>query len=637
MSNWPRPIAFTLALVAIAIVSYWPVYSADFVDFDDSDYVYASPHVRTGLTAENMRWAFTSSHSSNWHPLTWISHMLDVHMFGLDARGHHVVNVGLHTANVVLLFSLLLRLTGAMPESFFCAALFAIHPINVESVAWISQRKTILSTLFALLSIWNYATYVRRGSAWRYGASLVWFGLSLMSKQLFVTLPFALLLLDYWPLRRKELEPAAGERVEWRFLARGWFKLSWEKLPYLALALAAGLATVIAQDQAISSMEIFPLQQRIYNAIISYADYLKMLVWPSRLAVFYPIISGYMSPLRALASLVFLMWLTTSAFRMGERYRYLLVGWLWYLITMLPMIGLLHVGSQRLADRYAYVPFWGLFIAIVWGGSDLLKRLPQGIRSGFLVAAMGLLLVCSATTFQQARTWANTITLFENAVTDVEHNWLAHGVLAREYYRQGEYARAVYHSEKAIPYGKSLQGVYEYYGLSLYELGLKDKAIEALQQAVQLAPDRPLPSMNLGWVYAKLGEYDRAVEQYAAAERKLTPDSTPQMRRMLYATWGNTLKDRERWEEALNKFALALEAEPQCQHVVRDAGEAELHLGHVDRAVWHLQRAVELGPGDAKAHQLLAKAYALQGKHAESETLQERARWLESQEDEPRE
>jgi tetratricopeptide (TPR) repeat protein len=627
MPHWSRLLALAAVLVAVTIVSYWPAYSADFVDFDDSDYVYATPQIKTGLKAENIWWAFTHSHSGNWHPLTWISHMLDAQMFGLDARGHHIVNVALHAVNVVLLFWLLVWLTGAMPESFLCAGLFAIHPVNVECVAWISQRKSTLSTLFALLAIWSYGAYARRGSWWQYGASLVWFSLSLMSKQLFVTLPFALLLLDYWPLRRKQLEPFNGEQVTWRLLVGGWLKLSLEKLPYLLLAIAASLATLVAQERAMLALESYPLGQRLCNVLISYAGYLRILVWPVHLAAFYPLLEENITTQKTLASGALLLVLTIAAYALGRRWRYVLVGWLWFLGTMVPMVGVVHVGSQSMADRYAYVPFWGLFIVIAWGTADLLKRAPQPMRARQVAAAVfaALLLVCGVLTYQQSKAWKNTLALFHDAAADVKDNWLAHRSLAKEYYSRGDFERAVYHSEQAIPIGYDLGRLYGYYGLALFELGSTSRAVEHLLLAKQFNTDRPMAFMNLGWIYSQIGEDKLALENLKDAADRLTSTATPYTRRQIYANWATVLTRQQRWKEALEKYDLALKADPDCDFVLRDSGEVALNLGLVDDAVRRLEEALRLKKDDFRAYYLLARAYGIQGKHAESAAMLEQA------------
>ena len=394
MVGWKTRLSLAALLVGITLTAYWPAYQAGFVDFDDSDYVNGNSHVLTGLNAENITWAFTRYHAANWHPLTWISHMIDAELFGLDARGHHVVNVLLHSANAALLFLLLAYMTGNVAASFVVAALFAIHPINVESVAWISQRKTTLSTVFGILSIWCYAAYTRHRD-WRpYVGSLALFACSLMSKQTLVTLPFALLLLDYWPLARQELATPAKSLPSWRTLLRGWIRLFPEKVPYLALALLVSAVTVLVQQQAIMSIDKLPLATRLGNVAIAYLAYLGKMFWPVNFAPFYPLYQVDITLPRVMVSVAALAAITAASYYFGRQRRYLLVGWFWYLGTMVPVIGLVQVGGQSMADRYAYVSFWGVWIAVVWGANDLWQSAVRSdVARKVTVAAIGGLLV----------------------------------------------------------------------------------------------------------------------------------------------------------------------------------------------------------------------------------------------------
>ena len=329
------------ALVAATFAAYSPALDAGFVAFDDDAYVYDNPQVSAGLGWTGVPWALVASHASNWHPLTWLSHMADVEIFGQGPQGHHFTNVALHAANAVLLFLLLASLTGALLPSFFAAGVFALHPANVESVAWISQRKTTLSTLFLLLALFGYVRYVRHRAPRAYAASLLCFALSLASKQTFVTLPVLLLLLDYWPLRRDaETEPAPR-----RAGGRAWPLLR-EKIPYLVLAAAASLVTFHVQADAMPSIEAYPLSERLGNVPIAYVRYLGMLLWPTRLAVFYPQGPGDVTTQKLLACLALLAVVTALVWRF-RRWRFLLFGWLWFLVALVPMIGVVQVGPQN--------------------------------------------------------------------------------------------------------------------------------------------------------------------------------------------------------------------------------------------------------------------------------------------------
>lgn len=359
-----RNVVLGLLLVLATLALYNPVVHHPFVNFDDDRYVIDNGHVMSGLHWSTVRWAFTTNDEANWHPLTWISHALDVQMFGLNPAGHHYVSVLLHAANVMLLFWVLWRATGATGPSLFVAALFAVHPINVESVAWVAERKSVLSMLFFLLTLWAYQEYVRRPRLGRYAGTLALFACALMAKPMVITLPFVLLLWDYWPLgvgRRKATE-AANYRLFWLML---------EKVPFFLLSLGSAIVTVKAQKagDAIGSMVQYPLTVRVENAIVSYVRYIEKAFWPVRLSPIYPHPGSSLKMWHVVGAALILAAIT-SVVAAAKRRRYLLVGWLWFLGTLVPMIGLVQVGTQAMADRYAYLPFIGLFIIVAWGAAD---------------------------------------------------------------------------------------------------------------------------------------------------------------------------------------------------------------------------------------------------------------------------
>jgi len=600
--------ALAALLVAASFAAYRPALEAGFVAFDDDAYVYENPQVAAGLGWDGVRWALSGAHASNWHPLTWLSHMADVELFGQAPKGHHFTNVALHAANAVLLFLLLASLTGAPLPSFFAAGVFALHPANVESVAWISQRKTTLSTLFALLALAGYVRWVRRRTPRDYAASLLCFGLSLASKQTFVTLPVLLLLLDYWPLRRDvETEPALRPAG-----GRPWLLLR-EKVPYGVLAAAASLVTLHVQADAMPSIEAYPLSQRLGYAPIAYVRYLGMLLWPARLAVFYPQISGDVTAPKLLACLALLAAVTALVWRL-RRWRFLLVGWLWLLVALVPMIGVVQVGAQALADRYAYTAFWGPIVALVFGAAALADRrrramlLPAaaGLAGVLVLATLGLL------ASRQARSWRDTVTLFEDAVSDTRGNWLAHRTLAAEYFGRGDYAKALHHCDECLALGRDLGTVLGTCGLALYETGRPALAAQRLEEAIRIAPDNPIGFMNLGWIHAERGEHERAAELLAEAARKLPPAAPRYAYRTVYANWGRALASLGRADEAREKYERALARDPDVAFVLRDAAQLDLE-GDPPRAARRLERAVALDPGDGKARYLLASAYALGG------------------------
>ena len=392
-------------LILLTFAVYSPVRHHEFLQFDDGPYVTNNPHVRTGFTADNVLWAFTSTIEVHWHPLTWLSHMLDCQVFGLNSGAHHLVNLALHAANVLLLFFLLSRATRSVAHSFFVTALFAVHPLNVENVAWVAERKTLLCTFFSLLTILAYEYYLQRRGWKRYLTIVCLFVLALLAKSIAVVLPVVLLLIDYWPLHRESQQP---------FFPR-WRSLIYEKLPLFALSLACAAVTVIAARSAgtLADTSVLPWTDRLENAVVSYAVYLAKAIWPANLSVYYPPPVFPLPRLAVAASLLVILLLTLAALHF-HRARYLTMGWLLFLVTLLPVIGIIQVGRQALADRYMYAPCLGLFVIIVWGSHELLHGYPTLLR----VRAVGLSLAILLLAISAARylsSWQDGVTLFSRA------------------------------------------------------------------------------------------------------------------------------------------------------------------------------------------------------------------------------
>ncbi len=515
-------IAVALAVLVLGV--YWQVGGHAFVVMDDGEYVFQNPVVARGLTLDGISWALTTFHFSNWHPLTWLSHMTDVSLFGLDAGWHHRVNLLFHLLNTELLFLVLWRMTGGMWQSAFVAALFGVHPLHVESVAWVSERKDVLSTLFWILTMGAYLRYVRRPGAGRYVPVAASLALGLMCKPMLVTLPFVLLLLDWWPLGR--LAPADAPHVPpWRVSVPVLARLAREKIPLFVLSAAACAATYLAQQKggAVTSVELYPPGLRLANATVSYVTYLRKLVWPSSLSVFYPHPAA-LPPWEVWGSAALLLAVTAAAAWQRRRRPYLAVGWLWYAGTLVPVIGLVQVGAQASADRYTYVPLIGIFLAVAWGVPPALSGLRlRRVLSGALAAVS--LTALSTAAWVQAGHWRDSVTLFSRAEAVTEGNWLALNNLGAAYQMLGQHHRAVACSKEAVRIKPDYALAWTTLGLAYENLGQLPEAVASSREAVRIKPDFALAWNNLGVAYAKLGELRQAVACFQEAVR-IKPDFT---------------------------------------------------------------------------------------------------------------
>ncbi|MGD0784400.1 MAG: tetratricopeptide repeat protein [Sedimentisphaerales bacterium] len=500
---WFIFICAVMTIVTLAV--YWQMRQYDFISLDDFGYVRDNPNVRYGFSWANVGWAFSSGYASNWHPLTWLSHMLDCELYGTNAGMHHLTNLFLHIANVLLLFAVLRAMTGALWPSAFVAALFALHPLHVESVAWISERKDVLSTFFALLTMAAYLRYVKKPSIARYLPALLLFALGLMAKPMLVTLPFVLLLLDYWPLER--FKPANMKTAK---------RLVFEKGPFFILSAASSIITIFVQK--IITVNQLPLNLRIANTFISYVKYIEKMIWPVNLAIFYPHSDMKLSMPQAFACALLLLGISAGVICLARKRKYLLFGWLWYLGTLVPVIGLVQVGGLAMADRYTYMPLTGLFIIIAWGANDLLtgwkyKKIIHGI------SATMILLALAVWTFFQAGYWRNSLTLFEHAIAVTEDNYLAHKCLADALHGQDKNEEAIEHYRKAIEIGENYASAYVGLGSVLIDTGKTDQAEEYLAKAIQLDPESGKAYGELGRAMAKKGKMSEAAALFEKAAR----------------------------------------------------------------------------------------------------------------------
>jgi tetratricopeptide (TPR) repeat protein len=470
------PWLLALLLAAITICAYWPDFSNGFLNYDDNGYVTQNSHVERGLSFANISWAFHTTIMANWHPLTWISHMADVQIFGMHPAGHHASSLILHAVNVVLLFFLLCAATGFLWRSFFVAALFAVHPLNVESVAWISERKSLLCTLFFFLALFAYGWYVRKPGIGRYLLVAAMFVLGLLAKPMIVTLPFVLLLLDYWPLNRLPLPETAAEGAE--FFRKLW-RLALEKAPLLLFSAASAWITVIAQSIAntVAVGGTYSLRVRLGNALWSYLLYILKAIWPLRLAIFYPHQEGSLPLWKAAAGLAAILGVTYFCIR-HARERYLLAGWLWYLGCMVPVIGLVQVGRQAMADRYAYTPLLGIFVLVVWWIAEHSAKWANRVEVLGVTAAVALIL-SGALTWRQTTYWKDSLTLFNHALEITPNNFIAENNLGEAYLQSGRPDLAYDHFLRATQEKPR-------YGLAHYNLGIilaqQNRRAEAKQE-----------------------------------------------------------------------------------------------------------------------------------------------------------
>ena len=552
---------------------YNPVSRYPFLTFDDQRYVTENWHVQAGLRWETIDWAFTTYDAANWHPLTWLSHALDWQLFGKNPAGHHYTNVLLHAANVVLLFLLLQAATGCAWRSWMVAALFAVHPINVESVVWIAERKNVLSMLFFLLALWAYGGYARRPGIARYSAVVVLFALGLMAKPQVITLPFVLLLWDYWPLRRTL--PVS--------------RLALEKLPLLAMSIASAVITVQAQAAggAVRSALEYPLADRIQNALVAYATYALKAVWPARLAPLYPHPGSSLPAWQILLAVLFLG-IVTAWVIAARRHRYLVVGWFWFLGTLVPMIGLVTVGAIAMADRYAYLPFVGLFIMVSWGAADLAQawRSPRAVLA---IPAVTLLALAVAA-HHQIDYWKDNVTLWTHTLAVTGPNFVAEDSL----------------------------------GVGLAAEGRMEEAAAHFQRAVEISPEDPIGNFNLAAYAQQKGDLQEAARRY---QLMLQLKSDARLQADTYSRLGTVYRAMGNFSQARESYREALQLVPDNPLVLVQLGVLAQQMQNFDEAIADYSKAMAIQPTDV-GYLLLARTFAQSGHAPEAEAARKQAEAL---------
>jgi len=584
-------LCLTLAIITLSV--YLQVGSHQFISFDDYQYVRDNPHVSSGVTGKNFLWALTSVEASNWHPVTWMSHMADVQLFGMSPRYHHLTNVAIHIASSLLLLLLLLSCTGSIWKSSFVAALFALHPLHVESVAWVAERKDVLSAFFGLLTLFFYSGYVAKRKPGRYLLALFSFLLGLMSKPMLVTLPIIMLLMDYWPLGRYRQE---GQEQLVRQLRTKMLSLIKEKIPFLALTLPSVVLTIYAQHQggSVAGLKEIPLLLRTGNALIAYVKYIGKILWPSDLAIFYPLSSAV--PLwQVIGFLVILVLLSACAIRAGRRYPYLVLGWFWFLITLLPVIGLVQVGGQSMADRYTYLPSIGLFIVATWGVPDLARRLRY--RKGILALLAGVIIIASAAiTWKQLGYWQDGISLYRHALQVTPNNHLVNFNLAVDLTEKGDLDGAIQAYRASLEGNTFISEAHNNLGFVLAKKGDWDAAIREYQLSLWMNPKDTRSLLNLGDAFAQKGDLQAAIKQYRQV-LVLTPDNTDASTNL-----GNALTRNGELDAAIETYRAVLRIIPASSDVHNNLGAALARKGDLDAAISEYQVALRINPANTDAH-----------------------------------
>jgi len=596
-------------LILAVIAVFGQTIGHDFVNYDDDEYVYENRHVRGGLTGAGTAWAIATYHSFNWHPLTWLSHMLDCQLYDLRPGGHHLTNEFLHAAAAILLFLALRRMTGALWPSAWVAAVFAVHPLRVESVAWVAERKDVLSGLFFMLTLWLYARYVERPASWRrYLLVVASFVLGLTAKPILVTLPFVLLLLDYWPLGRLGPPQSTGQEDETSLPRpdRPLVRLVVEKIPLFVLAAASCMVTLAAQCDAMRSLELVSPAGRITNAAVAYVTYLGKMFCPTGLAVPYLLPKGPPPVWEVVSAVTVILAISTAAFAARRKCPYLLFGWFWYLGTLAPVIGLVQVGDQAMADRYTYLTQIGLYTTIASGATHLAGCWPD-LR--WLFAAVSALIVAGlmVCAWQQTQRWRDSTTLFTHTLDCTSQNYIAHNNLGLALARRGEVDEAIVQYRKALEFEPDYVVAHINLGTALASHGRFDEAIAHCRRALEIQPDYVEAHNNLGNALAGCGRVDEAIGHYRKV-LEVKPDDA-----VTHYNLGNAFADCGRVNEAIAHYRKALEIEPEYVGAHNNLGLALAGRGQVDEAIGHYRKALEIKPDDLVAHYNLGVALARRG------------------------
>jgi tetratricopeptide (TPR) repeat protein len=616
----PRPflqLLPVLFLIVATLVVFWPLGNHEFINLDDDVYVYDNPQVKAGLTLKGVIWAFTTTHTGNWHPLTWLSHMLDCQLYGLNSGWHHLTSLFFHIANTLLLFWVLKRMTGRLWPSGFVAALFALHPLHVESVAWVAERKDVLSTFFWMLTLWAYLRYVEQPGLTRYLLTILFFVLGLLSKPMLVTLPFVLLLLDYWPLGRFSFRRGAVDSPSLKPSSGGNqgsvpLDLVLEKVPFFVLSAISSFLTIVAQQSAgaVQKLEWFPLEARIGNALVSYFTYICKMIWPHPLAILYPL-AGMLPMWQVAGAGLILVCGSILVVWAARKHPYLIVGWLWYLGTLVPVIGLVQVGAQAMADRYTYVPLIGLFIMIGWGIPDILAGSRYG-KATLAVSAGLLLSIFMVVASLQIREWRDNIILFTHTLKVTNRNAMIQNNLGVALADQGKTQEAMAHYTEALRINPDHANAHYNLGNVLYLQGKAQEAMAHYTEALRINPHHAEAHCSLGNALARQGKTQEAMAHYTEAIR-IEPSFAE-----AHNNLGVVLADQGKTQEAMAHYTEALRINPHHANAHNNLGNALSRQGKTQEAMAHYTEALRIDPHYADAHYNLGNALSRQGKNEEA-------------------
>jgi tetratricopeptide (TPR) repeat protein len=603
------------ALVIATLVAYEPVRRNGFVSCDDYTYVRDNPKVNQGITGDSVIWAFTKSYTSNWHPLTWLSHMLDCEIYGLNPLGHHITSVLIHAINSVLLFWVLWKMTGTTWPSAFSAAVFALHPVHVESVAWVAERKDVLSGLFWMLTMLAYVHYAKQPSIRRYVLILLAFLMGLMAKPMLVTLPFVLLLLDWWPMGRLAwlCDDISTKTKERQITSIGYPKTSFrhlavEKVPLIMLTVISSVVTLIVQRSggSVIALRKIPLDRRIDNTFISYISYIGKTLWPSRLVAYYPLPLRSHSETKVVVCILLLFLITVISIFIGRRRKYAAVGWLWYIGTLVPVIGLVQVGSQSMADRYMYIPMVGLLLIIAWSVKDLVTYWPR-LKIVAATLTFAILLSLLILTRMQVRYWQNSLTLFERILRFTENNNFAEGGLALALADEGRFSEAEFHLREAVRINPALFDDRISLGYVLLKQKKFNEAIVCFNEAIKIKPDSAKAHYLLAVTYSLDKKYYDAI-RFLTSTLKLDPNY-PEARKIM----GYMLLATGKLNEAVQFFNEALRTDANQVEIYKSLGLVYSKLGKYEQAIQVWTKARELQPDNIDFLNNLAWVLATSG------------------------